>query len=220
MNTGCCFRINYPSVYLVKNSLITSCTCQYSFFNEPNIDASAKVKFRTDFFFETTPRVGTKQQSWRLFGMQNGLWIQNFKDFEMFLTMSCRRRHYVSRVISRWNCTRPQYIHNTIGKPDISNWRSLFALKSQSAMLESDLRPKMRSFLFAYVQLHMFQPVLWAWACKACRIQPLSFTTIFASLPISLWHLFWRSPILTPFLFISRNAMCTLRWHHCMLLCL
>ena len=34
---------------------------------------------------------------------------------------------------------------------------------------------------------------------------------------ISLWHLFWRSPISTPFLFISRNAMHTLRWRHCLL---
>jgi len=32
----------------------------------------------------------------------------------------------------------------------------------------------------------------------------------------SSWHLFWRSPISTPFLFISRNAMRTLRWCHCM----
>ena len=33
---------------------------------------------------------------------------------------------------------------------------------------------------------------------------------------LSSWHLIWRSPISTPFL-ISRNAMHTLRWRHCML---
>ena len=37
---------------------------------------------------------------------------------------------------------------------------------------------------------------------------------------LSSWHLFWRSPFSTPFLFISRNAMHTLRWRHCMLFCL
>ena len=34
------------------------------------------------------------------------------------------------------------------------------------------------------------------------------------------WHLFWRSPISTPYLFIPRNAMRTIRWRHCMFFCL
>ena len=37
---------------------------------------------------------------------------------------------------------------------------------------------------------------------------------------LSSWHLFWRSPISTPFLFISRNAMHMLRWRHYMFFCL
>ena len=37
---------------------------------------------------------------------------------------------------------------------------------------------------------------------------------------LSSWHLFRRWPFSTIFLFISRNAMHTLRWRHCMLFCL
>ena len=39
-------------------------------------------------------------------------------------------------------------------------------------------------------------------------------------LPIIVVTPVWRSPISMPFLFISRNAMCTLQWRHCMLSCL
>ena len=39
-------------------------------------------------------------------------------------------------------------------------------------------------------------------------------------LVLSSWHLFKRSHISMRFLFISHNAMRTLRWRHCMLFCL
>ena len=51
MNTGCCFRINYPGVYLVISSLITLCTCQSFFINEPYVDALTQIKIQNWFLF-------------------------------------------------------------------------------------------------------------------------------------------------------------------------
>ena len=60
------------------------------------------------------------------------------------------------------------------------------------------------------------------YVCKWILATKLSISTYLffhtSSCGIWSWHLFWRSPISMPFLFMSRNAMRTLRWRHCMLL--
>ena len=79
----------------------------------------------------------------------------------------------------------------------------------------------MRKYMYHY--MHVWCKVLWNYMhwlnsyAKKCSKCNAFFPDIFTWLWISKWHLFWRSPISTPILFISRNAMRKHRWRHWML---